>query len=186
VTVKLGSDAQVRVTITPATYPDQGLYGGYIIFTPRGGGQVFRVPFAGFVGDYQSIEVLTHPFGLPLMYDQYGDDTVTTFSMVGDDLPYFGAHFEHQSRLLRLEAFDAVTGKSVGIILKMDYMIRNSTSTGYYEFVWDGTTLKSNRAYVAPNGQYIVKLSILKALGNTNNPADWETWSSPVLTIARP
>jgi minor extracellular serine protease Vpr len=186
VTVKLGIAGQVKATITPATYPTNGQYGGYIIFTPRGGGQVFRVPFAGFVGDYQSIEVLTHPFGLPLMYDQFGDDTVTTFSMVGSDLPYFGAHFEHQSRLLRLEAFDAITGKSVGIVYQLDYWIRNSTSTGYYEFAWDGTTLKSNKVYIVPNGQYIVKLAVLKALGNAKNPADWETWSSPVLTIARP
>jgi minor extracellular serine protease Vpr len=190
VTVRAGRGNRIMATITPATYPDQGQYGGYIIFTPRDGGQVYRVPFAGFVGDYQSIQVLTSPYGLPLLTDQYGDDTVTTFSLAGGDLPYFLAHFEHQSRLLRLEAFNAVTGKSVGTILQLDYMVRNSTSTSYYAFAWDGTTLiktiRGYRVYTAPNGQYIVKLSILKALGNAGNPADWETWSSPVLTIARP
>ena len=49
---------RVEVTVTPATAPDKAQYGGYIVFTPEGGGQVYRVPFAGFVGDYQSIQVL--------------------------------------------------------------------------------------------------------------------------------
>ena len=37
-----------------------------------------------------------------------------------------------------------------------------------------------------PNGQYVVKVSVLKALGDESNPAHWETWTSPVITIARP
>ena len=37
-----------------------------------------------------------------------------------------------------------------------------------------------------PNGQYLVKVSVLKALGDAANPADWETWTSPTVTIARP
>ena len=43
--------------------PDKGVYGGYIVFTPQGGGQVYRVPYAGFKGDYQSIQVLIRPAG---------------------------------------------------------------------------------------------------------------------------
>ncbi len=34
--------------------------------------------------------------------------------------------------------------------------------------------------------QYIVQLRVLKALGDANNPAHWETWDSPVVTIDRP
>ncbi len=48
------------VTITPATGPVAGLYGGYIVLTDAADGtKVVRVPYAGFVGDYQSIQVLT-------------------------------------------------------------------------------------------------------------------------------
>jgi hypothetical protein len=36
-----------------------------------------------------------------------------------------------------------------------------------------------------PNGQYIVKLSVLKALGDAANPDHWERWDSPVITISR-
>ena len=36
------------------------MYGGYIVLTPQGGaGQTYRVPFAGFIGDYQSIVAAT-------------------------------------------------------------------------------------------------------------------------------
>ena len=179
-------DAEVKVTVTGPSEPNLGQYGGYIIFTPRDGGQVYRVPFAGFVGDYQSIQVLNNPYGLPLLTDQNGDDTVTNYTLANGDLPYVLVHLDHQSRIFKLEAFKASTGKSVGTILQLDYMVRNSTTTGYYGFAWDGTTTLSGKLYTAPNGQYIVKMSILKALGNAKNPADWETWSSQAITIARP
>lgn len=66
-------------------------------------------------------------------------------------------------------------------------MIRNSFASGVFEFAWDGTiTTRKNKVYTAPNGQYYIKLSALKALGNPKNPADWETWISPAFDIARP
>jgi len=128
------------------------------------------VPFAGFVGDYQSIQVLTDAtFGLPLLVDQNFNDA-TSFTLAGGDLPNFLVHFEHQSRLFRMEAFDALTGRSVGSVLQLDYMVRNSTSTGFFAFAWDGTTTRGRRAFTVPNGQYIFKVSVLKALGNSWNP----------------
>ena len=33
---------------------------------------------------------------------------------------------------------------------------------------------------------YVVTVSVLKALGDENNPAHWETWTSAKITIARP
>jgi minor extracellular serine protease Vpr len=191
VTVRGRGEAEIRATITAPTTdwtPDQGQYGGYIILTPRGGGQVLRVPFAGFVGDYQSIEVLNNPYGLPWLVDYDWNDPVAPFTLVdAANMPYVLVHLDHQSRIFKMEAFDAVTGKSVGTILQLDYMVRNSTTTGIYEFAWDGTTTgRHNKVYTAPNGQYTIKLSILKALGDARNPADWETWTSPVFEIARP
>ena len=68
VTVPGNGSANVTVTITPnPAMPDKGVYGGYIKFTPQGGGQAYSVPYAGFKGDYQSIQVLTSggPPGYP-------------------------------------------------------------------------------------------------------------------------
>jgi hypothetical protein len=44
----------------------------------------------------------------------------------------------------------------------------------------------NNNVKVVPNGDYIMKLSVLKALGDASNPAHWETWTSPWFTVARP
>ena len=190
VTIRGRSDEVIRATITPPTTdwtPDQGQYGGWIVLTPSDGGQVYRVPFAGFVGDYQSIEVLANPYGLPFLLDQFGNDPTAAFTLDNGDFPYVFVHLDHQSRTFKLEAFDANTGKSVGTVLQLDYMIRNSTTTSYFAFAWDGTTtVKHNKVFTAPDGQYFVKLSVLKALGNSRNSADWETWTSPVFAIDRP
>jgi subtilisin family serine protease len=187
-TLKKNQEKKVRVTITAPDEPAQGQYGGWIVLTPSDGGHVYRVPFAGFVGDYQSIEVLANPYGLPWLVDYDWNDPTGPFTLVDVyTMPYVLVHLDHQSRTFRLEAFDAVTGKSVGTILELDYMIRNSTSTGIFEFAWDGTTtVKHNKVFTAPDGQYFIKLSVLKALGNSKNPADWETWTSPVFAIDRP
>jgi minor extracellular serine protease Vpr len=198
VTVPGGGVANVWATIHPATGPVNGQYGGYILFTPQGGGQVYRVPFAGFVGDYQGIQVLTPTtYGFPwlaisYMGSFYGpvmgpDDWV--YSMAGEDIPYFLVHFEHQPQLFTLEVFEAYSGKSMFWAFQEEYLPRNSTTTGFFAFPWDGTTTsgKEGKAvFVMPDGDYVVELSVLKALGNKNNPDHWEKWTSPVIRIERP
>jgi|CXWL01.1.fsa_nt_gi subtilisin family serine protease len=185
VTLNSDEEAEIYATITAPAEPLQGQYGGWIVFTPRDGGLAYRVPFAGFVGDYQSIEVLANPFGLPWLTDQNLNDA-TTFTLADGDLPYFIVHLDHQSRLFKMEAFKASNGKSIGSIVTLDYMIRNSTTTGFFAFPWDGTTTKGKKEFTAPDGQYYVVISVLKALGKSDNPADWETWTSPVFTLDRP
>jgi minor extracellular serine protease Vpr len=67
------------------------------------------------------------------------------------------------------------------------FLPRNSTATGFFNWAWDGTTFKKGGTPTpVPNGTYVVKLSLLKALGDADNAADWETWTSPAVTIARP
>jgi len=51
------SIAYFKATIHPATGPDKAQYGGYIYLTPTVGGFALTIPFAGFIGDYQSIPV---------------------------------------------------------------------------------------------------------------------------------
>jgi hypothetical protein len=36
------------------------------------------------------------------------------------------------------------------------------------------------------DGKTYAVLSILKANGDSNNPADWETWTSPIFALDRP
>ena len=209
ITVPAGGQAGVTATITPATEPATGQYGGYIVLTPQGGGQVYRVPFAGYVGDYQGIQAITPTVnGFPWLAISYQgefygpvtgpDDWV--YSMVGEDVPYFLIHFEHQVQLLQAVIKNAKTGQPVHPVFNIgfqdEYLPRNSTSTGIFAFSWDGTRIQSNgyngKGYTkdftktVPDGQYVVEIKALKANGNPANPAHWETWTSPVVAIDRP
>ncbi len=148
VAVPSGGTASVDVTIAAdATLPDRSIYGGYIVFTPQGRGAVYRVPFAGFKGDYQSTQVLTPTAnGFPWLAQVVGNSyfnrnaTGATYTMVGSDIPYFLMHLDHLSRRIRLEAFDATTGKAWHRVSDDEYVTRNSAPGSFFAFAWDGTT----------------------------------------------
>jgi hypothetical protein len=208
VSVEPGGTATVTATIYNY-YPDLYQSGGYIIFTPQGGGQVYSVPFAGVGGDYQAIQALTPtPYGFPWLAISSGGSfygPVTgpadwVYSMVGEDIPYLLIHFEHQVRLLQVEILKASNGQPLHPVFSTaiydEYLPRNSTSTSFYAFAWDGTRIHSNgyngKGYTknltkpVPDGEYILVVKALKANGDPNNPAHWETWTSPVIAIDRP
>jgi hypothetical protein len=191
VTLQAGAQATVGVTITPPTVPAGGQYGGYLVLTPDDGSATLRVPFAGYVGDYQARQVLVPTtFGFPWLAKLSGASYFNqpggaSYSMAGTDTPFFLIHFDHQPRLVRMEVVD-VSGKSWHRAFETEYLGRNSTATGFFAFGWDGVTTSGNKSYVVPNGRYVVKLSVLKALGDAANPAHWERWDSPVVTVARP
>lgn len=191
VTVPAGGTATVTATIYPASSPVGGLYGGYIVFTPQGGGQMYRVPFAGYIGDYQARQVLVPTsFGFPWLAKVVGSSYVkqtdgATFTMQGNDIPFFLVHFDHQSRLFRMEIF-AQSGKAWHRAFNEEYLPRNSTATGFFAFPFDGTTFAGNKIYTVPDGTYYAVISVLKANGDASNPAHWETWTSPLFVIDRP
>jgi subtilisin family serine protease len=112
--VAVGGTATVAATINPASFPELGQYGGYIRFTPQGGGKVHHVPFAGFVGSYSSIQVLTGGFPvlarltgcLPLTgctFDALNSGATFDLSADINQTPYFRVHLEHQVLELSLE-----------------------------------------------------------------------------------
>jgi hypothetical protein len=214
VTVPAGGSANVNVTITPdPTLPDGGLYDGYIKLTPQGGGQILRVPWVGFKGDYQSIQILTNAgCGLPALFQLKAgaNDTCLgagvqrigsgggTFTMQGSDIPILLYHFNHQVRTLYIQV-ESADGSFVHPVFnyadKEQYLPSSSapvvtpTVHPFFEFDWDGTRGQdngNNKRKVLPNGTYRLKLSVLKALGDANNPADWETFTTPPITLARP
>jgi hypothetical protein len=122
VTVPGRGSATVDVTITAPSdedLPDHGLYGGYIKLQAQGGSRAVRVPFAGFKGDYQSITVLTptvndFPWLAKLVGGTFTRQPAgATYTMTGDDIAFFLVHLDHQSERLKIEAFDAVTGRNL-------------------------------------------------------------------------
>jgi subtilisin family serine protease len=180
VKVSPGKAKKVTVTIYPPTGPDLGTYGGYIVFTPQDGGQVYRVPYAGFIGDYQALPVFdANPYGLPWLMGG------PVYTLEEGDAPEFWVNFGHQVRRFRAEVFDANTGKAWHRAFDYEYVGRNSNYNYINSYVWDGTTTRGKKAAPVPDGDYIVVLSVQKALGDDDNPDHWETWTSPVITIDR-
>jgi minor extracellular serine protease Vpr len=200
-TVPAGGTATINVTISPnGTLADKAIFGGYLVLTPNGGGREVRVPYAGFKGDYQSIQaIVPTASGYPWLARLVGTSYVNqpsgaTYTLQNGDIPYFLIHFDHQTQRLEMEVRDAVTGQPVHPVFhnltEEDYLPRNSTATSFFSFPWDGTRLHSNgnklKVKEVPDGQYVVVVKALKALGDANNPAHWETWTSPVVTLDRP
>jgi minor extracellular serine protease Vpr len=186
-------DATIRVTITPPPQADGArLFGGYITLTPSDGGQVLRVPYTGYNGDYQAIRVFTLA-GFPLLAKLTAAGFVpqpggAIFTLTGDDVPFILLHLNHQVANLKMEVIDVATGKSLNFADDEDFIGRNSAANTFFAVSWDGTTMRraGGKTRAVPNGTYRIDLSVLKALGDPRNPAHFERWSSPNITIARP
>jgi minor extracellular serine protease Vpr len=193
VTVPAGGTASVDVTITVnAALADLSLYGGYLVFTPQEGGQVYRVPYGGIKGDYQAKQVLVPTANaFPRMGRTANGTTFSfvapgaSFTMQGLDQPNLLVHQDHHSRRFRVEIF-AENGTPWHRAYDDEYRSRNSTSTGFFAYPLDGFTVAGKKVYELPNGSYYATLSVLKANGDSSNPAHWETWTSPLFVIARP
>ena len=182
--IKIPAHAWANVTATftaPTNIPDNSIYGGYIVVYQQGGLE-YRVPFAGFSGDYQGIRSMTDA----IVLDQ--DDNLPSgpFSLVGADVPYLWFHLDHQPRIFKAMAVNASTGAVAGKIIQLDYFYRNSSSGGYYALGWDGSVMTPDGGQDVEDGIYKIRISVLKALGDPSKPADWESWTSDVFTITRP
>jgi hypothetical protein len=214
VTVPAGGSATVDVTVAPnPALRDLSQYGGYVRFTPVGGGQIYRVPFAGLKGDYQSAVAmrtvdLTPFFGVsgyqfPAIGQDFGAAGFDIFPIGeggtwtlenANQIPNVLLHFSYQPQRVEIEVVRAANGQKLHPVFsnmhEERYLPRSSTVTGFFAFPWNGTRLHANgskpKTKEVPNGQYKLVVKVLKALGDPNNQAHWETWTSPTITIARP
>ncbi|MDI1479838.1 S8 family serine peptidase [Polyangium sp. y55x31] len=196
VTVPAHGTATVDVTITPnPNLPDRGVYGGFVKFAQTGGNTTLRVPYIGFKGDYQSIVALVPTAsGFPWLSRQMDATTYNkmsegaVFTMSGtSNVPNITVHLEHQVSTIKVDIAEA-TGlqKPWGNAYTYTYVGRNADPTGTFSFAWNGTTTSGKKVITVPNGNYVMKMSVLKALGDANNPAHWETWTSPAFRVERP
>jgi minor extracellular serine protease Vpr len=184
----------VTATFTPPANANARVFGGYITLTPNDGTPVIRVPYIGYNGDYQAIPVLVPTANnFPWLAKAVGTSLVNqpagaTYSMQGGDIPIFVAHLDHQSRRMRFEVIDVTKGDSLGFGIIEEYLPRNSTATSFFTFEWDGTVITKvgDQPKPVPNGTYRIELEVQKALGTTKNPAHFEHWTSPNITITRP
>jgi hypothetical protein len=210
VSVPAQSKVAFTATITPSSGPLKGIYGGYIVLTPHSGvGQTYRVPYAGFIGDYQSIQAATPTAnGFPWVsrlttcnaalvrglecFDPAGGFTSApggTFSMTNAfNVPQLLVHLDHQVRRMKVEVKHAVTGRTWHLAFDLEHLARNSTSSSFFAYPFNGQTTGANgkKAYVVPDGTYVFQITIVKAGGTSSNPAHTETLTTSQFTIDRP
>jgi minor extracellular serine protease Vpr len=219
--IPAGGTASFDVTISPdPEFAPKTLYGGYLYLTPQVDGNRLVVPFAGFFGDYQSIQAITTGGAATLpklarhvdfvvtptaWTPKYQPETGTPAYTMGStpdpdvagrlivDTPFVAIHFDHQVRQLTAEVFEAGTNKRVGVAFEFQFLPRSSVATanfadttGFRAFGWNGKYRKGNALVNVEDGTYYFKVSALKALGSTANPAHTETWTSGNFTIDRP
>ncbi|UBV42294.1 S8 family serine peptidase [Deinococcus taeanensis] len=203
ITVPASGEAEMNVVITPpAGAADKSQYGGYIVLESKSG-QNMVIPYGGFKGDYQSIQVLgdtkwgTYTANFPALNDAkadywYEEGEVPTgtidYTMAEDDQPEVWAHFAHQARKVTFEVLDA-NGALVDTLGVYNYLRRNGTNVvssgadAFFTFNWDGKLSNGN---TAPNGVYQLRLKVLKALGDETVASDTEVYTSQKFTVARP
>ena len=222
VTLRNNQSAAVTVTITAnAGLAERSLYGGYLVISGDDG-STYRVPYSGFKGDYQSIQVLTatsalggvagvsgrqlgfinsttSPGAIAAFYDTIPAGYV--FSMVEKpnlpanctgcgyghttftDVPYYLLHLNHQSRSATFTVYDATGTIVKGVAFSEEFLTRNSTSTGFFAFAWDGFVGPADSQTALPAGDYVMKITVVKALGGAT---DTETLTFGKVTIAAP
>jgi hypothetical protein len=183
----------VEVTLIPdPALPDRGLFGGYLTIGTDDGAPMLRVPFVGFKGDYQAIPALTPtPLTppLPRLTRRVGGSFVAqpagaTFTLEGEDVPWIEYHLDHPVERLRWEILEAGSGRSLGRALDRRYVPRSTTVASFTRAGWEGTTLHGRHERALPEGTYVLKMSIQKALGDDRETSDWEEWTSPPITLA--
>ncbi|WP_437820420.1 S8 family serine peptidase [Sorangium sp. So ce1078] len=195
VTVPARGSATVSVTVRASdALADGGLFGGYLVFTPRGGAAdgALRVPYAGFKGDYQSVPVLKLSGSEAPWLGKLSGTRMTPqrsgakYTLASGDMPYVMVHLDHGAERLTMDIVEAATGKPWGSALSLSRVGQSSSATAVSRYGWKGTTKLNGRPTVVPDGDYRIKLRALRALGDPGNEAHWDTWTSPVVTLDRP
>ncbi len=144
-------DADVIVTIAPPSSALARLFSGYITLTPDDDGPTLRVPYLGYNGDYQAIPALTPTAaGFPWLAKRVGTNLVNqpsgaSFTLGGTDVPIFLFHLDHHVSRLRIEIFDASTGRSMGFADNERFVVRNTSATAFFAFLWTGAASPKRR-----------------------------------------
>jgi minor extracellular serine protease Vpr len=166
VTVPAGGTATVDVTITPNAAALRTIYTGYIRLTPTTPGQILRLPYAGFTGDYQTIQVIAPgACAFPGIFKAGGSTTCAagppavnlngwtrqaagaTYTIGNrSDRPIVLYHLAHQSQRVEIRAVNASNQEF--LVARTDLAERNPTNDltppgqssgpGFFTFTWDG------------------------------------------------
>ena len=214
VSVGAGESASFDVTIAPNADLTLSQYGGYVVLTPEEGEPV-RVPYAGFAGDYQSLPLMTDVgYGLPTLGSLaecerfIGVDCVmggsydlepegTTYTMKDGDVPTMLVHLEHPAQSLQMTVYasdDGERGAQFGptaTFLDEEYLGRHPGDASFQPYTWDGRLDAGNQRgerntdWRVPDGDYIVEITAVSALGDAADADESQTVYTSEFTIDR-
>jgi hypothetical protein len=196
VTVPAKGAVTVTVKITPPNKPDTAIYGGWVTFTAAGA-TTLHVPFAGMVGDYQSVKVLTGK-GLPTLaqLDVDGYPVAVSghavYTMQNFDYPFVQLHLDYPVNDLRIDIF-RVGWRGILTPIAPNYRswvktgpIGKDPSSQYFYFDGSYTTLGAKgKQFPIQNGDYVIVITVTKALAD-HSRGSYETWTSPTFSITQP
>ncbi len=187
VTVPAGGLAsfRVRVTANPAASAST-IYGTYLAFLPIGatdGAAPILVPAAGFVGDYQQLPLYwldpflalvdgTSVFLLPEGW---------TFTMRDGDVPTFGVGMQHAAQVLSVDVVPLADRAWIGPQLGLEAELVRRNNPGTVSIFGLGDLDASQ----LPSGEYKLRVTALKALGDPTNPAHVVVRETPRFFINR-
>lgn len=199
VTVPAGSSVDVEATIDAPEYDwPNHQYGGYVEFVPNGeDAATLRVPYAGYDGDYQELplfgyydetEFVEREPTLATVVDETEDGTLVTesvdsghqFTVADGELPIVEAFFGHFPQEMRLYAVDQKREREY-LVMEEQYLSRSPDTETVYRYPWSGMVQagRSDNTRPVPKGRYTIRVEVLRALGDPENPDHWETWESP-------
>lgn len=185
ITVPAGGNVSITVEIAaPAEGPTGLIFGGYITFTPEEYGPTLSVPYMGYKGDYQAHSALRYnAYGLPWLakldgFTYYRMENMRINPTAGERA-YVLINLARQASRLKLTA-RATRGAAVNRVYDIRDVGRNSDAFDFTELSWDG---RDSRGNMVPKGDYVLILEVLRPLGDPNNPAHWDRWTSGPITV---
>ena len=204
VTVPAGESAELDVTIhAPAFGWPNHQYGGFITLTPDDeDATTLRVPYAGYEGDYQDLPLLGYYADAtefveqePRLAEIIGEDedgAIVTepveagheFTIRDGDYPVIEAFFGHFPHEMRVYAVHQPSGRE-WLAMEDRYLPRSEGPDHFQGFPWPGTTSAGQSENLRPlaSGTYSLRVELLRAMGDPENPDHWDAWESPAFEL---
>jgi subtilisin family serine protease len=213
VSVKAHKTATVSVYLKQPSLSTGWIYGGWVKLTKSDKSKTLVVPFTGMYGDYQKVKVLQDLIDvnqagtalevvadLPALSTSDDTDDIIAptdpkhvFTMAGDDVPNLLFHLDYPVSAAYFNVYKATsTGKKGAEVFpgyKTFFQLGEyGRDNSFLDLTFDGKIPFSNSTasgLTVPDGDYVLEIRVLKALGKASTSSHWETYTTPAFTIDR-
>lgn len=215
VTVKPGRTATVAVYLKqPSGLSNGWIYGGWVKLTKTDGAKTLVVPFAGVYGDYQKVKVLQDLWDvneagtalevvadLPALATSSAladivapADPKPVFTLEGADRPYLLFHLDYPVSNAVFNVYKATPDGRKGAEVFPGHKTffelgKYGRDDAYLALTFDGKIPfddSTQAGLTVPDGDYVLEIRVLKALGKESASSHWETFVTPAFTLDRP